>query len=325
MTRELYYADAIKEALAQEMRRDERVYVYGEDVGEYGGVFGVTMGLIKEFGPKRVRSTPLSETAILGEAVGASLYGLRPVAEIQFCDFITVGMSQVVDVMSNYHYRNGSALPLTVRLPAGGMLQIGNFHSNCWEAWFAHVPGLKVVVPSCAYDAKGLLVSAIRDNNPVLFFEQKYMYRSVKDAVPEDLYEVPLGKARIVKEGSDVTLFSYGNMMLTAKEALKELNEKGIDVELVDVRSLVPLDRETLLGSFRKTHRAVILHEARKFCGFGGELAAMLAEEAFDDMAAPIIRVGSLHTPIPMNPILERAYLPSVEEVVSACEKVMQY
>lgn len=325
MIRELYYAEAIREALMQEMRRDGRVYVYGEDVGEYGGVFGVTMGLVKEFGHERVRSTPLSEAAILGEAVGSALYGLRPVPEIQFCDFVTVGFSQIVDVMSNYHYRNGSALPITVRLPAGGMLQIGNFHSNCWENWFAHVPGLKVVVPSSAYDAKGLLIAAIRDNNPVLYFEQKFMYRSVKDEVPEEPYTVPIGKARVVREGKDVSLFTYGNMMLTAKQAARELEGKGINVEIVDVRTLLPLDKETLLGSFKKTNRAIILHEARKFAGFGAELAGLFAEEAFDFMAAPVVRIGSIHTPVPMNPILERAYLPSVRQVVDAAERLMEY
>jgi len=325
MARELFYAEAIKEALAQEMRRDDTVYTFGEDIAEYGGVFGVTTGLVGEFGNMRVRSTPLSETAILGEAVGAAVYGLRPVPEIQFSDFITVAMSQITDLMASYYYRVGTALPLTIRIPSGGLLHIGNFHSNCWENWFAHVPGLKVVVPSSAYDAKGLLVSAIRDNNPVLYFEQKFMYRSVKDEVPEELYAIPLGTANVVKEGTDLTLYSYGNMMITAKEAVEELTQKGIDVELIDVRSLVPLDKETLINSFRKTNRAVILHEARKYSGFGAELAAMLNEEAFDDMAAPIIRIGSIQTPVPMNPILERAYLPSVEQVIDAAEKVMTY
>lgn len=325
MTRELYYADAIKEALAQEMTRDERVYMYGEDLGTYGGVFGVTIGLYEQFGPQRVRPTPLSETAILGEAVGAALKGLRPVPEIQFFDFITTAMSQVTDLMANYHYRNGAELPITIRIPSAGMLHIGNFHSNCWENWFTHVPGLKVVVPSTAHDAKGLLVAAIRDPNPVLYLEQKYMYRFVKDEVPEDLYEVEIGKARTVREGKDVSIFTYGNMVLTAKTAAEQLEKKGVDVEIIDLRSLLPLDKDAVLKSFKKTNRTIILHEARKFSGFGGEIAGILAEEAFDDIAAPIIRIGSKHTPVPMNPALEKDYLPKIEDVVAAAEKLMRY
>lgn len=325
MTREIFYADAIYEALSQEMKRDERVYVYGEDVAEYGGVFGVTLGLVKEFGDRRVRSTPLSESAILGEAVGAAAYGLRPVPEIQFCDFITVAMSQIVDLMANYRYRNGVAMPITVRLPAGGMLSIGNFHSNCWENWFCHVPGLKIVVPATAYDAKGLLTAAIRDPNPVLYFEQKRLYRLIKDHVPEEQYEVEIGKAGIVREGKDLSLITYGNMLIEAKEAAQKLEHKGIDVEIVDLRTLVPLDRETILASVRKTHRVLVLHEARKFSGFGGEVAGLVAEEAFDDLAAPVLRLGSIQTPVPMNPVLEKAYLPSVEQIVEAAEKLMRY
>lgn len=322
--RELYYAEAIREALMQEMRRDERVYVYGEDVAGYGGVFGVTMGMLEEFGDMRVRNTPLSETAILGEAVGSALYGLRPVPEIQFGDFITVTMSQVIDMMAPFHYRIGQNLPITIRVPSGGMLHIGNFHSNCWENWFAHVPGLKVVVPSSAYDAKGLMLASLRDPNPVLFFEQKWMYRNIKDEVPEELYEVPLGTANVVKEGADVTLMTYGNMMLTAKKAIEQLGDE-VDVELIDIRCLLPLDKDTLISSVRKTNRCVILHEARTFAGFGGEIAGILADECFDDLAAPVKRVGAIHTPVPMNPILEKAYLPSVEQVVTAIRDVMNY
>lgn len=325
MPRELFYAEAIKEALAQEMRRDDSVYVFGEDVAGYGGVFGVTMDLVEEFGERRVKSTPLSESIIVGEAIGAAIMGLRPVPEIQFGDFITVAMSQVTDLMASYHYRVGTALPLTIRIPSGGMLGIGNFHSNCWENWFTHVPGLKVVVPSSAYDAKGLLISAIRDNNPVLFFEQKKMYRSVKDEVPEEMYEIPLGKANVIQEGSDISLITYGNMMPMAKEAVEVLKNKGVKVELVDVRSLMPLDKDTILASVRKTNRALILHEARKFSGFGGELAGIIAEEAFEDLAAPVLRVGSMHTPVPMNPILERAYLPTLDQVLEAADKLMKY
>lgn len=325
MPREIYYADAIREALAQAMREDPSVYVFGEDVAAYGGVFGVTMGLFAEFGHQRVRNTPLSEAAILGEAVGAAVYGMRPVPEIQFGDFITSAMSQVVDLMANYHYRNGTALPITVRLPSGGMLGIGNFHSNCWENWFVHVPGLKVVVPATAYDAKGLLLAAIRDPNPVLYFEQKRLYRLVKDEVPEAAYEVELGKARLALEGKDLTILTYGNMVIEALKASHELNKRGIKAEVVDLRSLVPLDKETIFTSVRKTNRVLILHEARKVAGFGGELAALITEEAFDELAAPIMRLGAKSMPVPMNPNLEAFYLPSIQDVVAAGERLMKY
>lgn len=323
--RELFYADAIRESLIQNMKEDERVYVFGEDVSGYGGVFGVTSGLVEEFGDQRVRSTPLSESAILGEAVGSALYGLRPVPEIQFGDFITVAMSQVVDLMASYHYRVDTALPLTIRIPSGGMLSIGNFHSNCWEAWFAHVPGLKVVVPSSAYDAKGLLTASIRDPNPVLFFEQKRLYRLLKDEVPEENYEIELGKAKVIEEGDDITLVTYGNMITYAREAVQLLKQQGVNVELIDLRTLVPFDRETVKTSFIKTKRAIILHEARKYCGFGAEVAGFLQEECFDHMAAPIKRIGSMQTPVPMNPILEKAYLPSVDQVITAAHELMEY
>lgn len=325
MGRELFYADAIREALLQEMKRDESVYTFGEDIGDYGGVFGVTMGLKEELGPMRVRSTPLSETAILGEAVGSAVYGLRPVPEVQFGDFISVCMSQIVDVMGSYHYRVGAKLPITIRVASGGMLGIGNFHSNCWENWFCQVPGLKIVVPSTAYDAKGLLVTAIRDDNPVLYYEQKKMYRSIKDDVPEELYEVPFGKVRVAREGKDISLFTYGNMVPVAESVTEKLDAKGVSVEIIDLRSLMPLDRDGIKASFTKTKRALILHEARKFSGIGGEVAGILAEECFDDIAAPIIRIGSKHTPVPMNPILERGYLPNEQEIFDAAMKLMKY
>lgn len=326
MVRELYYADAIREAMIQEMEYNDSVYIYGEDVAEYGGVFGVTMGMAQKFGPLRVRSTPLSEGAIVGEAIGAAVYGLRPIPEIQFGDFITTAMSQVVDVMASYHYRVGTALPIVIRVPSGGMLNIGNFHSNCWENWFTHVPGLKVVVPATAYDAKGLLVAAIRDNNPVLYFEQKRLYRLVKDEVPDELYTVDLGKARVARAGKDLTIFTYGNMLhhaLLSAETLAQ--EAGVDTEVIDLRSLFPLDHDSLENSFRKTRRAIVLHEARTFSGFGGEVASFLQERCFDDMAAPIVRLGSMHTPVPMSPSLEAAYLPTVEQIVETAQKLMRY
>src|SRR3989338_7934114 len=252
MSRSLYYADAIREALRQCMQEDGDVYIFGEDVALYGGVFGVTKDLFHEFGPKRVRNTPLSEGAILGEAIGAAVYGLRPVPEIQFSDFLTTAMSPLVDIMATYHYRVGTKLPITIRAPSGGALRIGHFHSKCLEAWFVHTPGLKVVVPSTAYDAKGLLVSSIRDNNPVLFFEQKKLYREIKDEVPEELYAVELGKAAIRFEGNEISLFTYGSPVYLALQAHQILKEKGISLEVVDLRTLCPLDKETILSSFKK-------------------------------------------------------------------------
>lgn len=325
MSRPLYYADAIREALRQEMTRDDSVYIFGEDIGAYGGVFGVTKGLLDEFGPKRVRNTPLSEAAILGEAVGAAVYGLRPVPEIQFSDFLTTGLSPLVDVAASYHYRIGTPLPITVRAPAGGALNIGNFHSKCLENWFVGVPGLKVVIPSTAYDAKGLLIASIRDDNPVLFFEQKKLYREIKDDVPEEIYTVELGKAAVRREGKDISIFTYGSPVHLALQAAKEMETKGVSLEIVDLRTLVPLDKETILNSFHKTNRAIILHEAPKIGGFGGEVAALLAEEGFDSIAAPIIRLGAKHMPIPTNPVLEESYLPSLQDVLEAAGKLMQY
>lgn len=325
MLRELFYADAIREALQQEMRRDDSVYVFGEDVAAYGGVFGVTKDLLSEFGPIRVRNTPLSEGGIIGEAIGAAIYGLRPVPEIQFSDFLTTGLSPLVDIAASYHYRVHTPLPITIRAPAGGALRIGNFHSKCLENWFVHVPGLKVVVPATAHDAKGLLVAAIRDNNPVLFFEQKKLYREIKDAVPEELYTVPLGKARLVREGNDITLVTYGSPVYLALQASQELQKKNIGLEVIDLRTLMPLDMETVMASFKKTNRAIVLHEAPKTAGFGAEIAARLAEEAFDFLAAPVVRIGAKQTPIPTNPVLEDNYLPSLQDILDAAEKLMQY
>ncbi len=323
--RELYYADAIREALRQEMKRDEAITLFGEDVAAYGGVFGVTKDLFSEFGPLRVRNTPLSEGAIIGEAIGSAIYGLRPVPEIQFADFLTTGMSPLVDLAASYYYRVHTPLPITIRAPSGGGLRIGNFHSKCLENWFVHVPGLKVVVPSTPYDAKGLLITSIRDPNPVLFLEQKKLYREIKGEVPEELYEIPLGQAAICREGKDISLFTYGSPVYLALQAATELEKKGVSLEVVDLRSLMPLDKKTILASFQKTNRAIILHEAPKIGGFGGEVASLLAEEGFDFMAAPIIRLGAKHTPVPTNPALEDAYLPSLKDVLTAAETLMHY
>lgn len=325
MSRSLYYADAIREALRQCMQEDGDVYIFGEDVAAYGGVFGITKDLFHEFGPQRVRNTPLSEGAILGEAIGAAVYGLRPVPEIQFSDFLTTAMSPLVDIMATYHYRVGTPLPITIRAPSGGALRIGHFHSKCLEAWFVHTPGLKVVVPSTAYDAKGLLVSSIRDNNPVLFLEQKKLYREIKDEVPEEIYTIPLGEAILRTEGSHITLVTYGSPAYLALKAAFQLQKEGIELEVIDLRTIYPFDKETLKKSFSKTNRAIILHEAVKIGGFGAELAAFFSEECFEHMAAPIIRLGAIHTPIPTNPVLEDHYLPSLQDILDGARSLMKY
>jgi len=323
--RKLFYADAIKEALAIKMRQDDAVILFGEDIAGYGGVFGVTKGLLAEFGETRVRNTPLAEGAIVGEAVGMALYGLKPVPEIQFSDFVTTCMSPLVDLAATYHYRIGTPLPITFRMPSGGMMNIGNFHSKSLESWFVHVPGLKVVMPSTAYDAKGLLLASIQDPNPVLYLEHKKLYREIKDEVPEGYYEVPLGISRVVREGSDLTIFTYGAMVHLASRAADKLAHENIDVEILDLRTIYPFDEQGIGHSFKKTKRAIILHEAPKIGGFGAELASWLEENYFDYLAAPIIRLGSKHTPVPTNPVLEKNYLPSEADVIEAARKLMKY
>src|SRR4030095_2334699 len=319
------YGEAIRDALATEMRRDEKVYIFGEDVAEYGGVFGVTKGLLEEFGAKRVRNTPLSETAIVGEAIGASIRGLGPVPEIQFADFLTTAFSAIVDFAANYKYRFGTSLPFVIRAPHGGMLRIGNFHSKCIEAWFYHVPGLKIVCPSTPAEAKGLLISAIRDPDPVFYFEQKKLYWELKGEVSEGDFTVPLGKTDIKKSGEHITLVTYGAMVHVALRAAQNLEEEGISLEVVDLRSLTPLDEETVIASFRKTNRLIVLHEAVKRGGIGGDILSDVVEKAFDCLAAPPIRLGSQFSPIPLSPILEDAYLPSLQDILDAARSLMEY
>jgi 2-oxoisovalerate dehydrogenase E1 component beta subunit len=280
---------------------------------------------LEEFGPKRIRNTPLSETAIIGEAIGAAVNGLRPVPEIQFADFMTTAFSAIVDFAANYMYRFNTPLPFVVRAPHGGMLRIGNFHSKCNEAWYFHVPGLKIVCPSTPAEAKGLLIASIRDPDPVFYFEQKKLYWELKGEVPEGDYTVPLGKADIKRPGENITLVTYGAMVHVALEAAGKLEEEGIDLEVVDLRSLTPLDEETVLASFRKTNRVIILHEAVKRGGIGGEILSTLCEKAFDSLAAPPIRLGSQFSPIPLSPILEDAYLPSLQDILDAARRLMEY
>jgi acetoin:2,6-dichlorophenolindophenol oxidoreductase subunit beta len=317
--REITYLEAIREAMSQEMRRDEKVFVLGEDMGVYGGAFGVTKGMLEEFGPERVRDTPISEAAIAGAATGAALMGMRPIMEIMFMDFITLAMDQISNQAGKMRFMFGGncSIPMVIRTPAGSGTGAAEQHSGSVENWFVHMPGVKVVSPSSPADAKGLLVAAIRDNNPVLFEEHKLLYRT-KGIVPEDLYSIPLGKADIKRPGKDLTILTYSNEVLHSLEAAEILAKENIDIEVVDLRSLKPLDTETIVQSVSKTGRVLIVHEACKTGGFGGELAAVICEsEAFDRLDAPIVRLAGRDIPIPYNRTLERAATPQVEDIVA--------
>jgi len=323
--RKLTMLKAINEALRQEMRRDPKVYVTGEDVGVFGGCFGVTAGLIEEFGPDRVRDTPITESAIVGSSVGAAATGLRPVAELMFIDFIGVTMDQIFNQAAKMTYMFGckAKVPMVLRMPCGGGGSAAAQRSQCLEAWLMHVPGLKVVAPSMPYDAKGLLISSIRDDNPVVFIEHKFLY-GVEGDVPEESYTIPLGKADVKKEGKDVTIIATMAMVHRALEAAADLEKDGISAEVVDPRTLQPIDSETIINSIKKTHRAVIVHEAVKFAGPGAEIAAMIAEEAFDYLDAPIKRVAAPFTPVPFSPPLEKDFVPSKEKIASAVKALLQ-
>ncbi len=322
--RKLTMRAAINEALRQEMRRDPNVYVIGEDVGVFGGCFGVTAGLIDEFGPERVVDTPITESALVGNALGAAATGLRPVAEIMFMDFVGVTMDQIYNQAAKMRYMFGgkAKIPMVIRAACGAGGSAAAQHSQSLEAWFMHVPGLKVVAPSTAYDAKGLLISSIRDDNPVIFVEHKFIY-DLEGEVPEDIYTVPLGKADVKRQGSDVTIIATMAMVHRALEAAEELSKEGISVEVVDPRTLQPLDGETIIESVKKTHKVVIVHEAVKFAGPGAEIAAMIAEEAFDYLDAPIKRVAAPFTPVPFSPVLEQEYIPSKEKIIAAVKEAV--
>ena len=317
--------EGIRQAIFEEMERDPAVVAIGEDIGVYGGAFKVTEGLLERFGWERVIDTPISETAIIGAAVGMSYQGLRPIAELQFIDFIACCFNQITNFVAKSHYRWGAPVPMVMRGPSGGGVHGGPFHSANPEMYFVHTPGLKVIYPSTAYDAKGLLKSAIRDNNPVLFLEHKFLYRRIKDEVPEGDYVVPLGKAAIRREGTDVSIVTFGAMVHTALDAAKTLEAEGVSAEVLDLRSLAPLDREAILASVAKTSRALLLYEARRTGGIGGELAAIIAEEAFDYLDAPIVRVASVDSPVPYAPPLEQAFLPTADKVVSAVKRLVKY
>lgn len=316
---------AINDAMKTEMRKDDRVIVFGEDVGFVGGVFRTTEGLQKEFGESRCFDTPLCESGIIGAAIGMSLYGLRPVAEIQFLDFIYPAFDQIVSEAAKMRYRSGGQFtcPLVIRTPYGGGIKGGHYHSQSTEAFFAHTPGLKVVIPSNPYDAKGLLISAIRDEDPVIFLEPKRLYRSMKGEVPEGDYTVPLGTAKVIQKGNDLTLFCYGAMVPICRQAAKKGEEKGWSIEVVDLRTISPLDVEAILDSAKKTGRIVIVHEAVKTCGVGAEISALICEKAMEYMKGPILRVAGFGTPFPYT--LEHVYMPDAIRVFFAMEKSMQY
>jgi pyruvate/2-oxoglutarate/acetoin dehydrogenase E1 component len=316
------YLQAISDAMRQEMRHDERVLVMGEDIGVFGGAFKVTDGFVDEFGANRVMDTPLAESGIVGTAVGAAVVGMRPICEMQFADFISCGFDQLVNVAGKMYYRQGLPVNITVRLPSGGGFSGGPFHSQNPEAWFMHSPGMKVVAPSTAEDAKGLLISAIRDHNPVVYLEHKHLYRRVKGDVPDGLYETPL-TARVAREGSDLTVIAYGAMVHTALEATEDLD--GASVEVVDLRSLVPLDEEAILASVRKTSKVLIVDEANQTCAAGAQVAAVIAERGFEDLDGPVRRVATPDVPIPFSPPLEQALLPSVDRVKEAARELLEY
>jgi pyruvate/2-oxoglutarate/acetoin dehydrogenase E1 component len=317
------YLQAISDGLRQEMRRDKRVFVIGEDVGVYGGAFKVTLGFQEEFGPWRVLDAPLSETAILGGATGAAIMGMRPVAEMQFADFISCGWDHLVTVAAKQRWRAGTPVPITVRLPSGGGFSGGPFHSQNPESSFAHIPGLKCVCPATPEDAKGLLVSAIEDPNPVLFFEHKHLYRRIKGEVPDERYTTPIGEARIHQAGDDISVITWGAMVYTATEAAQKLDE--VSVEIVDLRSVLPWDKEAVLASVRKTSKVLVLHEDTRTGGFGAEIAATIAEEAFEDLDAPVKRIAAPDSPVPFSPALEAAFIPQVDDVVTGLRELAAY
>jgi 2-oxoisovalerate dehydrogenase E1 component beta subunit len=319
------YLEAIRQGIWEEMERDPSVFLLGEDIGAYGGAFKVTAGMLEKFGEDRVIDTPISESAIVGAAVGAALMGMRPVVEMQFMDFIACGFDQIVNMAAKIHYRWGPAVPMVIRGPSGAGVHGGPFHSQSNEMWFVHTPGLKVVMPATAYDAKGLIKAAIRDDNPVIFYEHKFLYRRIKDEVPEEDYVVPIGKAALRREGHDISVITYGAMVWTALEAAQELEKEGISLEVVDLRSLVPYDEELVLASVRKCSKVILLHEDTRTGGMAGELAALIAEKAFDDLDGPLVRVTAPDTPVPFSPPLEEYFLPNAQKVAQAARQLAAY
>jgi 2-oxoisovalerate dehydrogenase E1 component beta subunit len=321
----LTYLDAIRQGIWEEMERDPAVFLMGEDIAAYGGAFKVTAGMLEKFGADRVIDTPISESAIVGAAVGAALMGMRPVVEMQFMDFIACGFDQIVNMAAKIHYRWGPAVPIVIRGPSGAGVHGGPYHSQSNEMWFVHTPGLKVVVPSTAYDAKGLIKSSIRDDNPVIFYEHKFLYRRIKEDIPDDDYTVPIGKAAVRREGTDICVITYGAMVWTALEAATELEQEGISLEVVDLRSLLPYDEEAVLASVRKCNKVILLHEDTRTAGMAGELAALIAEQAFEDLDGPVVRVTAPDTPVPFSPPLEDFFLPNKQKVAEAARRLAAF
>jgi len=327
MSKELSYLEAIREALVEEMRRDPKVFVLGEDVGAYGGAFGVTQGLFEEFGEMRVIDTPISESLIVGASIGASLRGYRPVAEMQFADFISCGFDQIVNQAATLRYRYGgrASVPIVIRAPSGGNVGGGLYHSQNPEAWFIHRPGVKVVAPSTAWDAKGLLKAAIQDDNPVIYFEHKYLYRRAKGPVPEGDETVPLGVAAIRREGRDATVLTYAAMVTPSLEAADRLSKEGVEVEVIDLRTLLPYDKNAIFASVEKTNRVLIVHEDTRTLGVGAELSAVIMEERFESLDAPVMRVTYPDTHPPFSHVLEQACLPNADTITEALRKLAAY
>jgi pyruvate dehydrogenase E1 component beta subunit len=321
---ELSYREAVRDALASAMRKDENVFVMGEDIAEMGGSMGVTQGLLDEFGPERIRNTPISEMAIVGAGIGAAIAGMRPVVEIMYEDFLTLSLEQIVNQAAKHRYMSGGQItvPLTIRTQGGAGWSPGAQHAQQLEAWLVHVPGLKVVYPSTPTDVRGLLWSSIYDDNPVIFFEHRLLY-PLKEEVPDDVEGIPLGKARVVKEGTDVTVIAIGPLVHRSVAAAKQAEEDGISVEIIDPRTLQPLDEETLVESVKKTNRAVVAHEAVTRMGFGAEVTAILQEQAFDWLDAPIERVGAKFAPLPFAPVMEQFVVPQPEDVLAAIRRTM--
>jgi 2-oxoisovalerate dehydrogenase E1 component beta subunit len=324
-SRDVTYLEAISQALDEEMSRDERVFLMGEDIGAYGGAFKITEGFLQKYGDRRVLDTPLAESGMVGAAIGAAMMGLRPVVEMQFADFISCAFDQIIEVAAKNHYRWNAPVPMVIRAPFGGGVHGGPFHSECPEGWFFHSPGLKLVAPSTPYDAKGLLKAAIRDPNPVIYFEHKFLYRRIKAVLPTEDYIVPIGKAEVKRIGSTISVITYGAMVHLALEAATVLEREDIQLEVVDLRTLIPLDKETIYESVRKTSKAIMLHEDNKTGGIGAEIAALLAEDCFDYLDGPVLRVAAPDTPVPFSTPMEEFFLPKVSDVVAVARTLAAY
>jgi pyruvate/2-oxoglutarate/acetoin dehydrogenase E1 component len=319
------YLEAIRQGIVEEMERDSNVFVLGEDVGAYGGAFKVTEGLLERFGEERVIDTPISESAIVGAAIGAALMGMRPIAEMQFADFISCAFDQITNFAAKCRYRWGAGVPLVIRGPSGGGVHGGPFQSQNPEMHYVHTPGLKVVAPSTAYDAKGLIKAAIRDEDPVVYFEHKFLYRRIKEELPDGDLIVPIGKADVKREGSDLSVLTYGAMVHLALEAAVALAKDGIELEVVDLRTLLPLDKESVLESVKKTNKVILLHEDTRTGGIAGELAAIIAEEAFEYLDGPIMRITAPDTPVPYSPPLEEFFLPKTSDIIRVARQLAAY